>query len=317
MNFLVISIPTFNRCEKLNCLLNSFLREINNSIYKTEIGLFVSNNGSTDNTSDVLLSQKRNFEKAGIPFACHSESKNKGMDFNYFNMINLPCAQYLWFFSDDDILFENKLDGLILSIKKYRPSVCNFSFLQEPYTRKKFKYINMEERLYKNIVDYPILVSTKLSACIISTNHLCKYNFKKIYNDGSLWAYVPYVFSNLLEDNKLLIYPKLVAGSDGEFLNIRYDPIVYTKLYDIIRLTYCSYGKENSFLKSGFIKPVPLCTDFNFFIMNIQGRVELEGYILTRLKKRIFKYFLRFDSYIKPGFYKCLIKLLLALVKIY
>ena len=59
--FITFSIPTYNRGNKLFLLLSILLTEIKNSKYKDEIGVFISNNGSTDNTKEVIINFKKQF----------------------------------------------------------------------------------------------------------------------------------------------------------------------------------------------------------------------------------------------------------------
>lgn len=312
--FIVISIPTFNRCEKLNRTLNIFFSEIKKSTYKDDIGVFVSNNGSTDKTLEVLNSQSHKYKMSNIDFNFRSEKNNIGMDLNYLNMIEMPVAEYIWFFSDDDILFENKLDGLIASIRRFRPSVCNYSFLQKPYKQNSHRYTDFDEMIYTDFVAYPSVVSTKLSSIIVTTKYLNNFNFE--YDDiiGSCWAYIPYVFSTLMEDNNLLIYPYIVAGADKDCLNIRYDPLVLTNLHALIKRVYASYGKQSDFLKSNFKNPKTILTDMRFLILILKGKAVLGANIQKTLKKRLFKEFFNYRNYLNLSFYSSSIKILLILL---
>jgi|SaaInl8_200m_RNA_FD_contig_111_236868_length_6058_multi_4_in_0_out_0_2 hypothetical protein len=310
--FITFSIPTYNRGNKLFLLLSILLTEIKNSKYKDEIGVFISNNGSTDNTKEVIINFKKQFIEAGIFFEYDNISINKGMDSNYLNMIKKPKSDYIWFFSDDDILYQNKIDGLIFSIKTHMPSVCNFSFLQYPYTDKRHRYIDFKESNYTDIIQYPKIVSTKITACIIMTKHIKKYTIDDDIVLGSHWAYIPFIFSNLLEDNKLLIYPYIVAGSDEEYTNLRYDPVVFTYLYALIEFIYNKYEKNNEFKQSNIVKPIPLFTDISFLGKFIINEIYLDNDIVTNIKIRIKKSLKNYTVWLNPRLYKHLIKLLIC-----
>ena len=59
---LTIAIPTYNRSAKLDETLNRLFKLIIDSKFKKEIILFISNNGSNDDTSDILNKQRIIFE---------------------------------------------------------------------------------------------------------------------------------------------------------------------------------------------------------------------------------------------------------------
>jgi len=308
--FLIISIPTYNRADKLSRILSLFLQEIIKSQFKDEIGIFISNNGSTDNTMSAIISFDEKFTRAGIQFEYENKNKNIGMDLNYLNMIHAPNAKYIWFFSDDDVLFENRIDGLMTSIKKHMPSVCNFSFIQKPYDSCNFRYKGLNEGIYTDVKEYPTLVTTKISSCILSTKHLGGYVIDDEVVVGTCWAYIPYIFSNLLEDNKLLIYPYPVASSDDDHLQLRYDPIVFTNLYGLIESIYKKYNRECDFKQSKIIKPVPMFTDINFLIKFITDEVVLDDTHVEMIKKRIMLNLLDYKLWLDFRMYKNILKLL-------
>lgn len=117
---LTIAIPTYNRgyiLEKTLSNLNFFLNL--NTIYKSKIDVLISNNGSNDNTKEIL---------SKYPFKSFNQLKNLGYDDNISFLYETAISDYVLFLSDDDILLN---DGLICLMNKlinrdYDLILCNY-----------------------------------------------------------------------------------------------------------------------------------------------------------------------------------------------
>lgn len=100
---LSITIPTYNRCDKLLKLLNFLSEEIKIlNCSKELIEVLVSNNCSTDNTDEVL---HKYIEGNNYPFLLryHRNEKNVGLLGNLLTVVQLAEGRYLWMMGDDDI----------------------------------------------------------------------------------------------------------------------------------------------------------------------------------------------------------------------
>jgi glycosyltransferase involved in cell wall biosynthesis len=96
---LTIAIPTFNRARRLEELIDLLYSEIKFfKIPLKKIEILVSDNGSIDNTQEVLLGYKKKY----INFKPLFSFENKGFDANYLKCLRESSGEYLWIIGDDD-----------------------------------------------------------------------------------------------------------------------------------------------------------------------------------------------------------------------
>lgn len=122
---LTIAIPTFNRAASLKHSLGSIVRQIEAIPHGwNQIELIVSDNCSSDDTRSVVDS----FEHPSIKYARHSE--NLGMEGNFLSVFKAASTQFVWIFSDDDLL----LDGVVERVLKLLSSNdCDLIFIPPKY----------------------------------------------------------------------------------------------------------------------------------------------------------------------------------------
>ncbi len=110
---LSIAIPTYNRAVCLEKLLNNILPQAKKIEEKIEI--CISNNGSTDNTREVVMKFAK--EYPGL-INYHENEKNLGIDKNVLLVIEMAVGQFMWTFGDDDTIIEGGLSEVVELIKK-------------------------------------------------------------------------------------------------------------------------------------------------------------------------------------------------------
>jgi len=98
MKKLAIAIPTYNRAEKVKAQLQFLLKEC--EIFTDKIDIYVFDNCSTDNTTEVIQEVK-NHESS---FQYHRNSTNLGLVGNCLHIINTIQNEYVWLVGDDDKL---------------------------------------------------------------------------------------------------------------------------------------------------------------------------------------------------------------------
>jgi len=108
MKKLCFAIPTWNRAKKLEKCILSIANQILELGEQNNIGIFVSDNASTDDTPKVLSKLKKKF-----PFLEYTRL-NKHVDIADSGEIAYRLAQgeYLWIFGDDDILLKDGLKAV-------------------------------------------------------------------------------------------------------------------------------------------------------------------------------------------------------------
>lgn len=104
-----ICIPTFNRASRLvNCLQSI---KLNRATEDVDYEVCISDNGSTDNTLEVVRAAEK---KLNIKYFRHAE--NVGRVKNYLKVVDMADGDFIWLLGDDDLLLPDALmtiSGLI------------------------------------------------------------------------------------------------------------------------------------------------------------------------------------------------------------
>lgn len=101
---LTIAIPTYNGAKTISKVLDILLPQCTK-----EVQLIISDNHSTDNTSDVVNSYLQKYQE--IKYV--KNKKNIGPDSNFLQCMELAEGRYTLLLSDDDIIFEGKLKVIL------------------------------------------------------------------------------------------------------------------------------------------------------------------------------------------------------------
>jgi glycosyltransferase involved in cell wall biosynthesis len=108
---LTIAIPTYNRSNYLARLLESLRPQMEEAGHLFSIELLMSDNASTDSTSQVIETFCRN---SSIPCRTFRNQTNLGADGNILQCFSEAAGRYVWIIGDDDIL----LPGALLELLK-------------------------------------------------------------------------------------------------------------------------------------------------------------------------------------------------------
>lgn len=288
--FLTIAIPTYNRSKQLDRLLDILLIEIKNSKYKDDISVYISNNASTDNTVDIIEKFQEKFKYENIIFEYDNKEINLGMDQNFIDVYNYPCSDYIWWFSDDDILFPSQLDNLFSDLKHYNPTVCLSNFEQYPYNANNPAYTS-EMIGYCNDVaigtEY-ILKHPKITSFIVKKGKISP----KITEDlllGTYWSYMGITLSRFFEEPNLLMRKEFIAKCDEDFLNIRYSPVVFEYLYYLSIKVIKIYNNNYILKKINLKKTDSLYWCLAFLELHYRKKAVLDADNLISIRKYILK----------------------------
>ncbi|MFH1968265.1 MAG: glycosyltransferase family 2 protein [bacterium] len=111
--FLSIAIPTYNRAEFLENLLNNIMPQAKELEGSVEV--CISNNSSTDNTKEVIVK----FQSKYPNLIKYSENnKNLGVDENIIKVLEMCSGDFIWTLGDDDSIIDNGLAKVANFIKK-------------------------------------------------------------------------------------------------------------------------------------------------------------------------------------------------------
>lgn len=295
---LTIAVPTFNRAPRLIKCLDKLFILITKTSYKSNIAVFVSNNGSDDNTAYVLKTFKKKFSLHNIDFKYENLKKNYGLDFNIFNCYRNCKNGYLWIISDDDNLKKNSINLIYEDIDKYEPSVIYYNFEQSPYLGDK-RYIRYS-RFYENInsetlrVIYKLLRYPKITSFVFYKKNNLLYNRLRKLFPNLLLANYTYIhcaiaLQTFLSYKKLLTSKSFIAFPDIDHLDhVDFPPYVGGELnsicYEILK-----HNKYLKFLDIFTFKITdPLLTSMNTIATFYKGKISLTPELKQNLVNTIF-----------------------------
>ena len=113
MALLSICIPTYNRLEQIKRQVEFFIFE---GVLEKDIELIVSNNCSTDGTTEYL---ERINEKYNGKLMVINQKTNLGSTGNAEKCIEIASGEYVWLVGDDDYLFPNIINMILNLIEMH------------------------------------------------------------------------------------------------------------------------------------------------------------------------------------------------------
>jgi glycosyltransferase involved in cell wall biosynthesis len=111
---LTIAIPTYNRAAFLIETLESIIPQMT-----ARVDLVISDNGSEDDTAKVAAKYQVLYPRISI----YKLSYNQGIDANIVNCLSKASGDYIFFFSDDDLLMPKSIQAILEAIDLYQPTM--------------------------------------------------------------------------------------------------------------------------------------------------------------------------------------------------
>jgi glycosyltransferase involved in cell wall biosynthesis len=234
MPSLSIVIPTYNRVNKLLRLLNNIEAEMVDSNLSHLIQILVSDNASSDDTQEVVS----NFETTKFKFEYFRQEKNIGFDGNVRFLYDVAKTDYVWFFSDDDILLPGAITMVMNGLLETEPDVLLFSFIQPLGVEirtfnfpDQFAVITTPKEIIKFVAYYP---KVSIYLCRkIELNDAQKSELEPFYENGFFWIDLCYSIIAASKRPQLCVISKPLARCDDDFGNIRFGPNLFLKSYSI------------------------------------------------------------------------------------
>jgi glycosyltransferase involved in cell wall biosynthesis len=106
---LTIAIPTYNRATMIGPLLAALLEQMHD---EKRVELLVSDNASTDGTREVI----RTYQNSGLAIRYIRNGTNLGADRNILQCFEQAHGQYVWIFSDDDLILPGSLQRILSAL---------------------------------------------------------------------------------------------------------------------------------------------------------------------------------------------------------
>ncbi len=111
---LSICIPTYNREKELCQLLENAIEQIYNGEYCDSVEIVISDNASSDNTSEKVNSIISSYSDIKILYK--RNQTNLGADRNYISSVDMASGKYCWIMGSDDLLAEGALARMMEEI---------------------------------------------------------------------------------------------------------------------------------------------------------------------------------------------------------
>ena len=208
---LSICIPTWNRSQYLRQSLACLMEQMRD-IDRGELELFVSDNGSTDDTRKVV----EEFVEKGLNVTYNRNDSNIGPDRNFLKCLCSASGRYVFLLGDDDILTEGAVKFLLDSLRGHDYGLVHIKEYKGQSPRSEV-FSNREEFLGK--VSYWI---TFMSGNIIRREAVAMLQDQEKYIGSYLLQMPFYLLSSTLAEENLIINRKIIdmglaAGSNGGF----------------------------------------------------------------------------------------------------
>ena len=211
---LTIGIPTFNRSEMLELSLQSLIMQTKK--YSDYIEIVISDNGSEDNTSEMVKTYINNNEW----ITYKRNNKNLGVNNNVYKIANeYANGEFLWVIGDDDMIINGGIEYVLETIKENKDCsgfYVNYgvtSILNRDYAIKnnqsKYEFDSMEvfgdntEKIRLNNVfelvhkvSNPIATFFGISSMIVRTK-LWKDHTELDQNDTPVYTIYKYAYPHM------------------------------------------------------------------------------------------------------------------------
>lgn len=194
MNILKDLVSVITPCYNGEGKLNLFLDSILNQTYDN-IEFIIINDGSTDNTENIILKYKKFFEKKGVKFI-YLKQKNAGQDVALNRGLKYFTGKYLMWTDSDDILDPQNIEEKVKYLEQNRNCglvYCNTNIVKYGEINKIIK--KWDKVLYKNrLENFEDILLGKIifagGAWMLRSEYLEKINPKKeiiITGQGQNW----------------------------------------------------------------------------------------------------------------------------------
>lgn len=167
--------------------------------------LIISDDGSTDNTLEIINSYKdrriRLLHHKKINSKYYKNSVIPVISFNFENALNHVNGDYIFLTDQDDIWYENKIFSCVNILKQYTCILSNFSIIDDNNNVKKLRYYK-KNPLFHSLIK-SIIEPHFIGCCMCFTKDLLHsiLPFPKSVCSHDLW-----IGLNAIKKNSILYY---------------------------------------------------------------------------------------------------------------
>jgi len=202
---LSISIPTWNRASILEIALSQLLPQLIE--FKDCIELIISDNCSTDNTSEVINNFKLKFKSLNIIH--FTQQQNTGYYGNFKKCKELANGCFFWLLSDNEFI-NNGLISTIISLIKNNEDISSLHLVDwENYSdEKSFKNVNYRWEKVSNgdLITLAGYKLTLISAVIFKNYKSNDTSIFEKFKGNSFLGFVLFLDSLSTNDKSIMLY---------------------------------------------------------------------------------------------------------------
>ena len=237
---LTIAVPTYNGAKTIKKTLDILLPQITE-----EVEVIISDNCSTDNTSELIKKYVDNY-----PFIVYLRNNiNVGADGNFLKCIRQASGEFVMLLSDDDILLKDSVARIVDFLKKH-PGV-QLAYLHTIGFKDEYSEENCYEfSWHSRKISCDVVTTDKkeffsyvdrqwgFTSCFVCNTHRCMKipNPESYFNTYWLQSYIHILCSNKKDDELGIIYgPCVAAGAYdiiGNYDTAQIECINYRKMLD-------------------------------------------------------------------------------------
>jgi abequosyltransferase len=166
---LSIAIPIYNGELTLAETLDSIINQLSG----TDVEIVISDNASTDNTKNIISEYKKIYSHISY----YANETNLGPDMNFNLAVKRSNGEYVWLFSDDDIMREGAIKA-VLNVLNTNEGL-SATFVNWSNYSNDLKTCNVErtipetkDKLFNNHNEY--IETVKLNSIFLSSNIIQK-----------------------------------------------------------------------------------------------------------------------------------------------
>ncbi len=148
---LTIAIPTFNRADQLESLLQVLEPQV--VTHAADVEVFVSDNASEDRTPEVIAAAKKRFCAAGAHLRTHRQATNIGSDANFAFCFAEAAGRFFWMCGDDDLIVPDAIAAMLKLLKTPtgKPAEVDLVYATSYGYRQDFLAERIEDPLHRRV----------------------------------------------------------------------------------------------------------------------------------------------------------------------
>lgn len=251
--FLTFLILTYRRPEKVHRLLKQFLDDRWQALGISNMEIVIADDHSEDDSWEHVKDTLMKLKMLGWSVHYIYRPKNLRGDVNsYQGYIHDAQGEYVWFLCDDDILNIDSAIIYIQEVKLRRPTIAICGFRQG-ISDEITNDLGSEVRVITDfneavfwLIKYP-----KTTAYMHKRNSIPDGDRLIQRWDKTLFSWIGFAMILLsTQGTKLLLFPKITAEADAEYLNLQYSYRVFKCLYEVVSDCYKLLNMSMDNLKS-------------------------------------------------------------------